>query len=290
MMAVSLLELRTAGKTFVMAHSIAKLGKPTLVLCHNKTLAAQLARELRSFLKKNHVQLFVSYYNHYVPESYSEVTGKHVAKKSSINDDLDALRHMATRALVQHRDVVVVASVSCIYGLGMPKAYLDKSFTWYSNGFTQFDSPQDAVAMLKTNLYEDVEDAESNDLLRGQFQLSLNSTAASIAIWPPSEHYPIRVDLGKLDSGDSHYWAISQIFLGTSRGMNEVTDITIFPAKHHISDSEETFQEALRRIENECNDQCQKLRNEGKAIEADRLQLRVGNDLILLKESGSCSG
>ena len=278
-----------------MAHSIAKLGKPTLVLCHNKTLAAQLARELRSFLKKNHVQLFVSYYNHYVPESYSEVTGKHVAKKSSINDDLDALRHMATRALVQHRDVVVVASVSCIYGLGMPKAYLDKSFTWYSNGLTRFDSLHDAVAMLKTNLYEDVrdveDDAESNDLLRGQFQLTLNSTAASIAIWPPSEHYPIRLNLAKLsDRNDGHDWTVNQIFLGTSTGMNEVTDITIFPAKHHISDSDETFQEALRRIQDECTDQCQKLRKEGKSVEADRLQQRVGNDLVLLKESGSCPG
>ena len=278
-----------------MAHSIAKLGKPTLVLCHNKTLAAQLARELRSFLKKNHVQLFVSYYNHYVPESYSEVTGKHVAKKSSINDDLDALRHMATRALVQHRDVVVVASVSCIYGLGMPKAYLDKSFTWYSNGLTRFDSPHDAIAMLKTNLYEDVrdveDDAESNDLLRGQFQLTLNSTAASIAIWPPSEHYPIRLNLAKLsDRNGGHDWTVNQIFLGTSTGMNEVTDITIFPAKHHISDSDETFQEALRRIQDECTDQCQKLRKEGKSVEADRLQQRVGNDLVLLKESGSCQG
>ena len=185
--------------------------------------------------------------------------------------------------------------MSCIYGLGMPKAYLDKSFTWYSNGLTRFDSPHDAVAMLKTNLYEDVrdveDDAESNDLLRGQFQLTLNSTAASIAIWPPSEHYPIRLNLAKLlDGNDGHYWTVNQIFLGTSTGMNEVTDITIFPAKHHISDSDETFQEALRRIQDECTDQCQKLRKEGKSVEADRLQQRVGNDLILLKESGSCPG
>jgi excinuclease ABC subunit B len=102
----------------VMAHTIANLGRPTLVLCHNKTLAAQIARELSSFLRKNRVHLFVSHFDHYVPESYSVTTGKYVSKKSSVNDELDALRHMATRALVQHEDVVVVASVSCIYGLG----------------------------------------------------------------------------------------------------------------------------------------------------------------------------
>jgi superfamily II DNA or RNA helicase len=106
------------GKTLVMAHAICQLGRPALVLCHNKTLAAQLARELRACFQNNHVQLFVSYYNHYIPESYQETSGKYTAKKSSINDELDALRHQATRALVQHQDVVVVSSVSCIYGLG----------------------------------------------------------------------------------------------------------------------------------------------------------------------------
>ena len=106
------------GKTLVMAHAICQLGRPALVLCHNKTLAAQLARELRACFSNNHVQLFVSYYNHYIPESYQETSGKYTAKKSSINDELDALRHQATRALVQHQDVVVVSSVSCIYGLG----------------------------------------------------------------------------------------------------------------------------------------------------------------------------
>jgi transcription-repair coupling factor (superfamily II helicase) len=106
------------GKTLVMAHAICQLGRPALVLCHNKTLAAQLARELRACFSKNHVQLFVSYYNYYLPESYQETSGRYTAKKSSINDELDALRHQATRALVQHQDVVVVSSVSCIYGLG----------------------------------------------------------------------------------------------------------------------------------------------------------------------------
>jgi len=117
------------GKTFVLSHVIAKHGRPVLVLCHNKTLAAQLARELQSFLSQNAVELFVSYYNHYVPESYIEASGRYIAKKSSINSSIDALRHCATRALLTRKDVVVVASVSCIYGLGLPKEYLQASVT-----------------------------------------------------------------------------------------------------------------------------------------------------------------
>lgn len=280
------------GKTMVMAHCIQQLAKPTLVLCHNKTLAAQLARELRSFLRSNHVQLFVSYYNHYIPESYSEASGKYIAKKSSVNDELDALRHMATRALVQHQDVVVVASVSCIYGLGMPKSYLDKSFTWYSDGSTQFNSLDDAVDALTTSLFENARESEdSDDLSRGQYELlTENATTASIALWPPSEQYPLRIDLEKDDTTAASPWKIHQISVGDNQGMKSVSDVTIFPAKHHISDSEETFQEALRRIENECTDQVKKLRQEGKHVEADRLQQRVSNDLVLLKESGSCPG
>jgi excinuclease ABC subunit B len=116
-----------SGKTLVMSHVISRLGKPALVLCHNKTLAAQLARELRSFLSHTTVELFVSHYNHYRPEFVSETTGTYMTKKSSINPDLDTLRHCATRALLTRRDVVVVASVSCIYGLGLPKDYLEAS-------------------------------------------------------------------------------------------------------------------------------------------------------------------
>ena len=123
------------GKTLVMAHLIAARQCPTLVLCHNKTLAAQVARELRSFLGKGKkqgsaVELFVSYYNHYVPESFSETTQKYIGKKTSINHDIDALRHGATRALLTRRNVVVVASVSCLYGLGLPSEYLNASVEW----------------------------------------------------------------------------------------------------------------------------------------------------------------
>ncbi|KAL9185530.1 hypothetical protein ACHAXT_003307 [Thalassiosira profunda] len=279
------------GKTMVMAHTIARLGKPALVLCHNKTLAAQLARELRSFLNKNHVQLFVSYYNHYVPESYSETTGKYIAKKSSINDELDTLRHMATRALVQHRDVVVVASVSCIYGMGMPAAYLEKSFTWKTDGTTTFTSMQEAIDVLEANVYGNSLDENSpsytGDLSRGQYELSdRNATSASIALWPPYELFPLRIDL----ESDGGYWRVRQISRGTNVGMTQVDELTVFPSKHHVSDSAETFEEALRRIQNECTDRCAELRRKGKAVEAGRLQQRVANDLLLLKETGSCPG
>ena len=155
------------GKTNVMAHTIARLGRPTLVLCHNKTLAAQLARELRSHLSTNHVQLFVSYYNTYVPESYNEVNDRYTAKKSSVNDELDALRHLATRALVQHKDVVIVASVSCIYGMGMPASYLDARLQWAVNE-TTFPTLDDIIAAMQSTVYSPT-DQNVDDLKRGQY-------------------------------------------------------------------------------------------------------------------------
>jgi len=280
------------GKTMVMAHSIAKLGRPTLVLCHNKTLAAQLARELRACFQKNHVQLFVSYYNHYVPESFSETTGKYVAKKSSINDELDALRHMATRALVQHRDVVVIASVSCIYGLGMPKSYLDACLHWTVGDNTHFYDLQEVAELLEKNLYVNTVDTEENevagDLSRGQYEFSKSDQeTASVALWQPSDQYPMRIDLLKHENS---MWTITNISVGNNRGLEQVESITIFPAKHHISETNEIFEEALRRIENECIHYSSQLRKEGKNVEADRLQQRVSQDLVLLKETGSCPG
>jgi excinuclease ABC subunit B len=227
------------GKTNVMAHTIARLGRPTLVLCHNKTLAAQVARELRACLSKNHVQLFVSYYNHYVPESFNEVTDRYTSKKSSINDELDALRHLATRALVQHKDVVIVASVSCIYGMGMPKSYLEASLKW-SAGETQFENPGDIAAAMQSTVYTPT-DENDDDLKRGQFQLSHDSTGATLVLWPPSETYPMRVDFATNNDGA---YVISSISHGHARGMKIVQETTIFPAKHHLTSSLDQFDEA----------------------------------------------
>jgi excinuclease ABC subunit B len=278
------------GKTFVMAHTIARLGKPTLVLCHNKTLAAQLARELRSCLRYNHVELFVSYYNHYVPESYNESKDRYTAKKSSINDELDALRHLATRSLVQHKDVVVVASVSCIYGLGMPKAYLDACIQW-SVGDSVGDREHvvGAVERLLYALPEESVGMSTNDLCRGHYHWSSNhpSSTESLMIWPPSESYPLRIDFQQ-ESDNS--LVVSAIAYGHSTGMESTSTVTLFPAKHHIAASQEQFDESLARIEEEMMDRVRTLRAQSKTVEADRLSHKVSQDLLMLRETGTCSG
>lgn len=283
------------GKTFVMAHTIARLGKPTLVLCHNKTLAAQLARELRSSLRHNHVELFVSYYNHYVPESYNESTDRYNAKKSSVNDELDALRHLATRSLVQHEDVVVVASVSCIYGLGMPKAYLDASIQW-SVGDPVGDEGA-VVSAIENLLYAIPEEStgmSSDDLSRGKYQWSSSAASgrASLMVWPPSESFPMRIDFERdvEQQNAIHAYKVSGIARGHASGMESIPTTTIFPAKHHLTASEEEFEESLARIQEELLKRVQELRAESKNVEADRLSHRVGQDLLLLRETRTCAG
>ena len=278
-----------------------------MILCHNKTLAAQLARELRSCLSKNHVHLFVSYYNHYVPESYNETTDRYTKKKSSINDELDALRHLATRSLVQHRDVVVVSSVSCIYGLGMPRAYLDASVSW-KVGDLVGETTSDIHEMMASLLYMTPEEARmyssksnsaddgrkgkevvsdySDELNRGNYQLSDGGNVASLIIWPPSESFPIRVGMKKHQDG----YRITSIGHGHSMGMKPVKSTTIFPAKHHIKGSQEEFDETLQRIEQELQCRVKELRADGKQVEADRLSHRVSQDLLMLRETGTCSG
>jgi excinuclease UvrABC helicase subunit UvrB len=141
-----------------MANTLARLGnRPALILCHNKTLAAQLARELRSLLQKNQVHLFVSYYNHYVPESYNEKIGKFTSKKSAISKELNALRHMATKALVQHSDTVIVASISCIYGLGLPSSYLDAAFTWQVGESNRYSEDEIIATLQGGDVYLHIE-------------------------------------------------------------------------------------------------------------------------------------
>ena len=281
------------GKTLVMANVIHKLQKSALILCHNKTLAAQLAREMRSMLSKDRVQLFVSYYKHYVPESYSETTSTYRAKKSSISDEIDALRHLATKALVQHDPVVVVASISCIYGLGLPAAYLDKSWTW-EVGSTVL-SKEELVDQLTSTLYVNVDEEDSSkqdtiissDLERGQFQLLESNNGLTSSIWPPSDSFPMRLDFSRQGDG---LLQLTDIFLGHNSGMSSTDQVTIFPAKHHIAGSDDEFQESLTRIQEECDERVKELLSENKDAEAARIQMRVAQDLQLLRETGTCPG
>jgi excinuclease ABC subunit B len=278
------------GKTFVMSHLIAALQKPTLVLCHNKTLAAQLCRELRSFLSHNAVELFVSYYNHYVPESFVETTGTYIAKKSSINDEIDALRHRATRALLERNDVVVVASVSCIYGLGLPKDYLEASVYWQAQD-TLFESLDDVIHQVQQSMLYQRPDNE-HELNRCQYQLSTigsDSNAAILSLWPPNEKHPLTIRLEQVEGGHMDTttgYMITSIQPGNA---SPIPSIRIFPAKHHVV-PEERLEEACLDIEQELQEQVQYLKQSNKLVEATRLQQRVTNDLLLLRETGFCSG
>ncbi|KAL3776716.1 hypothetical protein HJC23_001503 [Cyclotella cryptica] len=279
------------GKTLVMSHIIAKHGKPTLVLCHNKTLAAQLARELRSFLGKNAVELFVSYYNHYVPESYNEVTNTYVGKKSSVNQDIDAMRHRATRALLTRQDVVVVASVSCIYGLGLPKDYLEASTTLSVGHLVE--SPEAFLDQLNSMLYN--HEPLDDHFGRGNYQCRYSTNGDSpfngelfdITLWPPHESFPLKIQL----KNENTQWSLHSIQQGHAQGHSEIVSSTycLFPAKHHVM-SEDRLQEACLTIEEECNQQVKELNAQGKSVEASRLQQRVANDLLMLRETGFCSG
>jgi excinuclease ABC subunit B len=285
------------GKTFVMAHVIANIGKPCLVLCHNKTLAAQLARELRSFLSENAVELFVSYYNMYKPEAFIEKTGKYLAKKSSVNAEIDALRHRATRSLLTRNDVVVVASVSCIYGLGFPTEYIENS---HKIEVGQCITLMDFYRMLDTMLYTVSENDENFE--RGQYQSDDNmEMIKSVIVWPPHEGFPMQILLQKppeqqqqqqpvLHTDDkSCVHVIQSIGLGNPNGFTPVPSVQLFPAKHHIV-SQASLDTAMDLIEKEMHEQVKVFRSEGKAIEAERLQARVIQDLALLRENGYCNG
>ena len=192
------------------------------------------------------------------------------------------------RALVQHRDVVVVSSVSCIYGMGMPRTYLDARLNW-TVGATSFDGPEDVAEAIRATAYVHTPaDEDVDDLRRGQFRLTRVPTGAVLALWPSHEAYPMRIDFARLEVGGAY--VVSSISLGNARGMNSMADATIFPAKHHLTDSPEQLEEALHRIQEELHDRIAELKSESKDVEANRLLHRVSQDLTLLHEMGTCSG
>lgn len=253
------------GKTFVMSHVIKHRNVPTLVLCHNKTLAAQLARELKSMLSKNAVELFVSYYNHYIPESYKESTDTYIEKKSSINSNIDALRHFATRSLVTRPDVVVVASVSCIFGHGLPSDYME-----HATQINVGDWNDDWGSVFLGMWYEPTTD----EFDRGQFQLHGDDT---ILVWPSQELQPISIHLK------------NKRVVSILQQSTELPGIHIFPAKHHVV-GDDRMQTAIRNIEDELTDRVAELRQNKQFPESDRLLQRVSNDLAMMKETGFCKG
>ncbi|MAF51581.1 MAG: excinuclease ABC subunit B [Chloroflexi bacterium] len=269
----SLMGVTGSGKTFTMACVIEKVQRPTLVIAHNKTLAAQLATEFKEFFPKNAVEYFVSYYDYYQPEAYVPRSDLYIEKDADINEQLDKLRHAATRAILTRRDTLIVASVSCIFGLGSPEEY---------QGFVahvrrgEIRSPSRLARQLIDMQYE----RNDFDLARGRFRIR----GDTMEILPAYEDVGVRIEFW----GDE-VERIIQLDPLTGEMLAECEDIEIFPAKHFVT-SEEKLQIALDRIEAEKVEQVAILNNQGKLLEARRLESRTNYDMEMMRETGYCSG
>lgn len=262
------------GKTYTIAQVIQKVQKPTLVIAHNKTLAAQLCSEFKEFFPENAVEYFVSYYDYYQPEAYIPATDTYIEKDSSINDEIDKLRHSATSALFERRDVIVVASVSCIYGLGAPKDYYDSVLSLRVGQQVDRDA---ILEKLVKNRYS------RNDLVleRGSFRVR----GDVIEVIPSSygEH-GIRIELFG-DEVDS----ITEIDALNGDVVDRRSHVAIFPASHYVT-SDENMERARKDIRQELNKRLQELYSENKLLEAQRLEQRTNYDLEMMQELGYCSG
>ncbi len=271
--AQTLLGVTGSGKTFTMANVVARLNRPTLVLAHNKTLAAQLCTEFRDFFPNNSVEYFVSYYDYYQPEAYIPRSDTYIAKESDINDEIDKLRHAATRALFERRDVLIVASVSCIYGLGEPEDYqgmvlsleLGKS---YSRNLV--------LRRLVDQQYE----RDELTLSRGKFRIR----GDTLTIHPSYEDLAVRVQFW-----DDEVERIVELDPLTGEILAERDRVDIYPAKHFVT-TDERMASAVSDIESELHQRLEELRRDDHILEAARLEERTRYDLETLRETGYCPG
>ncbi|HSQ57329.1 MAG TPA: excinuclease ABC subunit UvrB [Gemmata sp.] len=261
------------GKTFTASNIIARLGKPTLVLAHNKTLAAQLYKEFRGFFPQNAVHYFISYYDYYQPEAYIPQRDIYIEKDSSINENIDRLRLAATSALVSREDVIIVASVSCIYGLGSPADY-KRMMVYLSKG--EVIDRDNMLLRLVDIQYQ------RNDVAfeRGKIRVR----GDTIDVWPASEEFAYRIEL----FGDE-VEALSIIHPVSGETIKSLDELYIYPAKHFVT-PEERVREAIKGIEGELAVRLEQFRNEGKLLEAERLKARTRYDLDMLREAGYCAG
>ena len=269
----TLLGATGTGKTFTIAATIAQHQKPTLVLAHNKTLAAQLCNELRQFFQHNAVEYFVSYYDYYQPEAYIAVSDTFIEKASAINDEIDMLRHSATRSLFEHRHVIVVASISCIYGLGTPAEYLKAAIP------LKVGMEIDQREMLK-QLVSVQYSRNDIDLKRGNFRVR----GDVVEIGPAYEDRIVRVEF----FGDE-IEAIRYVDPVTGEIINTVGSLNIYPARHFVT-PEDTLQDACNDIDDELKKRIVELETNGKLIEAQRIDQRTRYDLEMLREVGFCNG
>jgi excinuclease ABC subunit B len=269
----TLMGVTGSGKTFTMANVVEKVQRPTLVIAHNKTLAAQLATEFKEFFPNNAVEYFVSYYDYYQPEAYIPRTDLYIEKDADVNEELDKLRHAATRSLLTRRDVLIVASVSCIFGLGSPEEY--QSFMAYiRKGETR--SPAKLARQLIDMQYE----RNDFDLARGRFRIR----GDTMEILPAYEEVGVRIEFW----GDE-VERIVQLDPLTGEMLAERDDIEIYPAKHFVT-SQEKLLDAMGRIETELAEQLVTLNSQGKLLEAQRLESRTNYDLEMMRETGYCAG
>lgn len=270
----TLLGVTGSGKTFTMANIIEKIQKPTLVIAHNKTLAAQLYNELKEFFPENAVEYFVSYYDYYQPEAYVPSTDTYIEKDSSVNDEIDKLRHSATAALVEREDVIVVASVSCIYGLGDPEEYYGMMLSLRPG----MEKDRDEVLRALVEMQYDRNDLNFE---RGTFRVR----GDVVEIFPiGSSEHAIRVEF----FGDE-IDRITEIDVLTGEIIGTRNHISIFPASHYVT-APEKMQLAIQRIEKELEERLEELKREDKVLEAQRLEQRTNYDLEMLREMGFCTG
>ncbi len=269
----TLLGVTGSGKTFTIANVIQQTGRPTLVLAHNKTLAAQLCSELKEFFPESSVEYFVSYYDYYQPEAYIPRSDTYIAKDADINEEIDKLRHAASRSLLTRRDVIIVCSVSCIYGLGDPSEY--EGFVLHFRKGQRFDRGE-AVRKMVAMQYE----RNDMNMVRGKFRLR----GDSLTVIPSYEELAIRVDF----FGDE-VERIVELDPLTGEIVAERDEVDIFPAKHFVT-GRERLVAALESIEKELEEQLEYLRGQGKILEAARLEERTHYDIESLRETGYCPG
>ena len=269
----TLLGITGSGKSATIAWTIEQVQKPTLVIAPNKSLAAQLANEFREFFPENRVEYFVSYYDYYQPEAYIASSDTYIEKDSSVNDEIDRLRHSATAALLTRRDVIVVASVSCIYGLGSPEEYRENLL------FLQRGEEIDQRAVLR-KLVDMRYDRNDMNLTRGTFRVR----GDTIELHPAYDETAVRIEL----FGDE-IERITVVDPLTGEHVQSLDDLAIYPATHYVA-GEERMRKAITRIEGELAERLAYFEREGKLLEAQRLRMRTQYDLEMMQEVGFCNG
>jgi excinuclease ABC subunit B len=271
--AQTLLGVTGSGKTMAMARVVELVQKPTLVLCHNKTLAAQLCAEFRDFFPNNAVEFFVSYFDYYQPEAYIAHTDTYIEKDSSINDEIERLRHSATQSLLTRKDTLIVASVSCIYGLGSPADYIEMSLR------IAVGDEYDRDVLLRRLVDMQYRRNDLN-LVRGTFRVR-GDTLEFVAVDEELVH--------RIEFFGDEIEAINVVNMLTGEYVESKDEMTIFPAKHFIT-PEEKLRRAVDSIEAELHDRLKFFRDNGKLLEAQRLEMRTRYDLDMLREVGYCNG